>query len=105
MKSRIADAGLEVFDLYSFYIRPETDIAEFAPSMELGAEFGAGYATVMGDDPDWSRQRDKFVATLRSGGAVRPHLLARIRRDPPARDLAADPAAHHRGQTRRRHLP
>ena len=63
MKSRIADAGLEVFDLYSFYIRPETDIAEFAPSMELGATFGARFATVMGDDPDWSRQRDKFVAT------------------------------------------
>lgn len=61
MKQRIADAGLEVFDLYSFYIRPESDISAFAPSMELGAEFGAKYATVMGDDPDWSRQRDKFV--------------------------------------------
>ena len=63
MRSRIADAGLTVLDLYSFYIRPETDIAEFAPSMELGATFGAKYATVMGDDADWSRQRDKFIAT------------------------------------------
>ncbi len=63
MRSRIADAGLKVFDLYSFYIRPETDVAEFAPSMELGATFGAKYATVMGDDTDWSRQRDKFIAT------------------------------------------
>ena len=63
MKSRIADAGLDVFDLYSFYLQPDTDVASFAPAMELGASFGAKYATVMGDDTDWSRQRDKFIAT------------------------------------------
>ena len=63
MKSRIADAGLEVFDLYSFYLQPDTDVASFAPAMELGASFGARYATVMGADEDWSRQRDNFVRT------------------------------------------
>lgn len=63
VRSRIADSGLQVFDLYSFYIRPDTDVNAFAPSMELGATFGAKYATVMGDDPDWSRQRDKFIKT------------------------------------------
>jgi sugar phosphate isomerase/epimerase len=31
--------------------------------MELGAAFGAKYATVMGADEDWSRQRDNFVRT------------------------------------------
>ena len=63
MKSRIADAGLDVFDLYSFYLQPDTDVASFAPAMELGASFGAKYATVMGADEDWSRQRDNFVKT------------------------------------------
>lgn len=63
MKSRIADAGLEVFDLYSFYLQPDTDVASFAPALELGASFGAKYATVMGADEDWSRQRDNFVKT------------------------------------------
>ena len=63
MKSRIADAGLAVFDLYSFYLQPDTDVASFAPAMELGAAFGAKYATVMGADEDWSRQRDNFVKT------------------------------------------
>jgi sugar phosphate isomerase/epimerase len=63
MKSRIADAGLAVFDLYSFYLEPETDVARFAPALELGAAFGAKYATVMGADADWSRQRDNFVRT------------------------------------------
>jgi sugar phosphate isomerase/epimerase len=63
MKSRIADAGLEVFDLYSFYLEPGTDVTVFAPAMELGASFGAKYATVMGADTDWSRQRDNFAKT------------------------------------------
>ena len=63
MRSRIADAGLDVFDLYSFYLQPETDVASFAPAMELGASFGARYATVMGADENWSRQRDNFVKT------------------------------------------
>ena len=63
MRSRIAEAGLTVFDLYSFYLQPETDVASFAPAMELGASFGAKYATVMGADEDWSRQRDNFIAT------------------------------------------
>jgi len=38
-------------------------VARFAPALELGAAFGAKYATVMGDDADWSRQRDNFVKT------------------------------------------
>jgi sugar phosphate isomerase/epimerase len=63
MKSRIADAGQKVYDLYSFYLQPETDIASFAPAMELGATFGAKYVTVMGADIDWARQRDNFAAT------------------------------------------
>ena len=63
MKQRLADSRLEVFDLYSFYLEPGTDVASFAPSMELGASFGAKYATVMGADTDWSRQRDNFVKT------------------------------------------
>lgn len=63
MRGRIADAGLLVFDLYSFYLQPDTDVTTFAPAMELGASFGAKYATVMGADEDWSRQRDNFVRT------------------------------------------
>ncbi len=63
MKQRLADAELDVFDLYSFYLQPSTDVRTFEPALELGAEFGAKYATVMGDDADWSRQRDNFVRT------------------------------------------
>ena len=52
-----------MFDLYSFYLEPATDVNTFAPAMELGASFGAKYATVMGADTDWSRQRDNFITT------------------------------------------
>jgi sugar phosphate isomerase/epimerase len=55
--------GFPVFDLYSFYLEPATDVSAFASAMELGASFGAKYATVMGADIDWSRQRDNFIKT------------------------------------------
>ena len=61
MRARLAD--LTVFDLYSFYLEPATDVNTFAPAMELGASFGAKYATVMGADTEWSRQRDNFIKT------------------------------------------
>jgi sugar phosphate isomerase/epimerase len=61
MRSRLAD--LPVFDLYGFYLEPVTDVSTFAPAMELGASFGAKYATVMGADTDWSRQGDNFIKT------------------------------------------
>ena len=60
LKSAVAASGLPVLDVYSFYLRPETDLEEYLPALELGAELGARYAVVMGDDPDWSRQRERF---------------------------------------------
>jgi sugar phosphate isomerase/epimerase len=61
MKRALADSRLEVFDLYSFYLQADTDVRTFEPALELGGELGARYATVMGDDADWSRQRDNFA--------------------------------------------
>lgn len=51
---------IPVLDVYSFYLRPETNVDAYLPALELGAQFGARYAVVMGDDPDWARQRDNF---------------------------------------------
>jgi sugar phosphate isomerase/epimerase len=55
--------GFEVFDLYSFYLQPDTDPSTFAPAMELGASFGAKYATVMGADENWPRTVENFMKT------------------------------------------
>jgi hypothetical protein len=46
--------------------------------MELGASFGAKYATVMGADEDWSRPARQLHQDLRPRQAVRPDLLARF---------------------------
>lgn len=62
VRRRIADAGLKVLDVYSFYMTPQTDLDAFAPAVELSAELGARYVMVMGSDPDWSRMRDNFAA-------------------------------------------
>ena len=93
-----------VFDLYSFYLRAGHG------RRELRARDGA-WRLVRREIRDRDGRRHGLVAParqfhrdLRSREAIRPHLLARIRRDPPARDPAADRAAHRRGEARRRDL-
>jgi sugar phosphate isomerase/epimerase len=65
IKRALAGSAVRVFDIYSFYLKPQTDVASFAPAFELGAELGAKYALVMGADPEWSRLRDNFERTCR----------------------------------------
>lgn len=60
MKRRLADTGMTVLDILSFYLAPQTDFEGFEPALALGAELGARYALVLGDDPDWPRLRDSF---------------------------------------------
>jgi sugar phosphate isomerase/epimerase len=61
VKRCIADAGLKVHDVLSFYLEPATDIAAYRAPLELGAELGARYALVIGDDPDWARLCGNFA--------------------------------------------
>ena len=60
MQCVLADTGLPVLDIYSFYLRPDTNIDDFIPALALGAEFGAKFAVVMGDDTDGSRLSNNF---------------------------------------------
>jgi sugar phosphate isomerase/epimerase len=60
LKRVIADTGLQVLDIFTFYLRPETDLASFQPALETGAAFGGKYALMLGDDPDRSRMTDNF---------------------------------------------
>jgi len=57
LKLILASSGLSVLDILTFYLQPTTDIEAFAPALELGAELGARYALVAGDDADWARLR------------------------------------------------
>jgi sugar phosphate isomerase/epimerase len=60
MKRALADASLQVLDIYTFYLQPATRLDDFTPALALGAELGAGYALVQGADPSWPRLVDNF---------------------------------------------
>jgi len=82
MKRRIADSGLEVVDILSFYLQPDTDVAAFAPAIELGAEFGGRYILVMGADGDWGRMVGNFarLRDLAAASGLRCMLEAAVMR-------------------------
>lgn len=76
LKARLADLPRGVLDIFSCYLKPDTRLDAFWPALELGAELGARYVLLMGDDPDAARLRDNFVAFC--AGAARFGLTAAI---------------------------
>ena len=60
VKKALSDSNLKVYDILSFYMQPETDLDSMPPALSYGAEIGAQYALVIGDDPDWNRMVDNF---------------------------------------------
>lgn len=70
MKRALSDANLFVLDVLSFYLQPTTDFAGFEPALQLGADMGAKYAMVIGDDPDWPRLSDNFGRFCDQAGRV-----------------------------------
>jgi sugar phosphate isomerase/epimerase len=61
VKSALASSGLEVFDIYSFYLRPEMEWDLIMPALDFGGELGARYVLVIGDDPEWQRMGESFA--------------------------------------------
>ena len=61
LKRALARSRLGVLDILSFYLQPVTNIEAFAAPLELGAELGARYALVAGDDSDGLRLRDNLA--------------------------------------------
>ncbi len=60
IKQALADSGLILYDILSYYVRPNFDLERMLPSLEFGAELGFVYALAIADDPDWNRQVDNF---------------------------------------------
>ena len=58
IKRALADSGLALLDIFTFYLQPATDVRDCTAALELGAELGLKYAVIQGDDPDWSRLRE-----------------------------------------------
>lgn len=62
VKHALADSGLRMLDIFTFYLQPETDLDVMRDAMAFGAELGARYAQLIGDDPDWARMTDNYGA-------------------------------------------
>src|ERR1051326_5519388 len=60
IKQALRDSGLILYDILSYYIRPNFDLDRMLPSLEFTAELAFPYALAICDDPDWNRQVDNF---------------------------------------------
>ncbi len=85
MKARLIDARLPVLDIFTFYLQPECDFDQFNRSLAVGAEFGARFALVQGDDADWVRLCDTFARFCDLGATFEITTVVEFN---PARPLA-----------------
>jgi len=60
VKRAIPDLGLEMYDIYSYYLQPEMEWDIILPTLDFAGELGAKYLLVIGDDPEWSRMVDNM---------------------------------------------
>lgn len=85
--SRLADAGLAVTEVEVLVLTPGFDFAHAVPTLEIGAELGAGFVYVVGQDSDLDRLSDRFAAldAFIAPYGIRPLLEPMVYR--PLRDL------------------
>jgi sugar phosphate isomerase/epimerase len=69
-------AGVGVLDIEILRLKPETVISSFEAVFAFGAQFGARFALVAGNDPDLARTADNFAALceLANRFGIRPHM-------------------------------
>ena len=60
VKKALADSDLQVYDILTCYMQPETDLDAMKRAHEYGAELGARYALVIGADTEWDRMVQNF---------------------------------------------
>ncbi len=70
VRQALADSGLILYDILSYYIRPNFDLDRMLPSLEFGAELGFPYALAIADDPEWNRQCDNFSRLCDAAAAL-----------------------------------
>jgi sugar phosphate isomerase/epimerase len=56
----VAASGLEVYDAFSCYLRPEPDFEGLKPVLAYTADLGGKFAVVICDDMDWGRAADNL---------------------------------------------
>jgi sugar phosphate isomerase/epimerase len=62
IEARLDSTGVRIHDIEAVWLMPHTDVAALKPALALGNRLGAKYLLVVGNDPDWARQRDNFAS-------------------------------------------
>jgi len=70
IKTALKRTGLQLFEIYTLYLRPEFDFAGYVAALELGAELGASYAMTLCFDADPVRRLDNFARLCEAAGKV-----------------------------------
>jgi len=70
IESRLRDAGVCLLDIEIFRLEPETDVHDYLPALETGAQLGARYALVAGNDPLEARLVERLAALCDLGAPL-----------------------------------
>lgn len=62
VQARLRDTGIRVLDIEILRLKPDTDVRSYQAVLETGAELGARYVLVAGNDPDEARLTASFGA-------------------------------------------
>jgi sugar phosphate isomerase/epimerase len=60
VRQAVRDAGVPVLEVFTCYLQPEMDLEGMKRAHAIGAELGARWALVIGDDDDWGRMVDNY---------------------------------------------
>jgi sugar phosphate isomerase/epimerase len=61
IRRRLRETSLSLLDIEAFWIMPDTDMIAFRDAFAIGAELGARFVLVVGNDPDRMRLADRFA--------------------------------------------
>ena len=63
IRQRLKDTGVRLLDIEAFWINEGSDLAVFRAGYQVGAELGARFALIAGNDPDRGRLVERFAET------------------------------------------
>ena len=76
VKSLLASTGISVLDIEIFRLKPDTNVRDYLPYIELGCELGARNLLVAGNDSNWLRLCENWHALneLCQPLGIKPHI-------------------------------
>ena len=60
IKAALTKSRIRLIEIYTLYIRPEFDFAQYVAALQLGAELGASFAMILCFDPEQARREDNL---------------------------------------------